>query len=57
MVAVATVMHEHVHQQASEQRQPDQKTEHVRPVLGEQQRAGDDQESDQNPRQGIRVNG
>jgi hypothetical protein len=27
---------------------PDQKTEHVRPVLGEQQRAGDDQESDQN---------
>jgi hypothetical protein len=34
-----------VHQRASEERQPDEKADHMRPVLGEQQRTGSDQKS------------
>jgi len=33
-------MHEHVHQRAQEQSQRDDRFEHVTPVLGEQQDAG-----------------
>jgi hypothetical protein len=44
-----SAMHENVHQGTSEQRQPYQKTKHMRPVLGKEQRAGNDQEADQHP--------
>jgi hypothetical protein len=37
-------MHEHVHQRAQQERQPDEYTQHVGAVLGEQQRAGNDGE-------------
>jgi len=41
------MVHEHMHERTSEERQPDQKTEHMRAVLGEQKRAGDNGESDE----------
>ncbi|CUU17731.1 hypothetical protein CDS [Bradyrhizobium sp.] len=44
MMAVSSV-HEEVHEWAGEERQPEQQPEHVSPVFGEQERAGDDQES------------
>src|SRR6516165_5667449 len=47
MAAVMAVVHEHVHQWASKERQPDEQSEHMCPVLGEQQRAGDNQESNE----------
>jgi hypothetical protein len=39
------MMHEEMHEGASEQRQPYEQTEDVGPVLGEQKRAGDDGKS------------
>jgi hypothetical protein len=42
-----TSMHEHMHERTSQQRKPNEQPEHMRPVLREQQRAGDDQKSDQ----------
>jgi hypothetical protein len=44
-----SAMHENVHQGASEQWQPYQKAENMRPMLGKEQPAGDDQEPDQHP--------
>ena len=41
-------MHEHVHQRAQEKRQPDQYAQDVGAVLREQQRAGSDEEAEQN---------
>ena len=41
------VMHEHMHQRTSEQRQPDEHTENMGAMFGEQQRAGDDGKSDE----------
>ena len=46
MMAVPPV-HEHVHQRASKERQPYEEPEHMRSVLGEQQREGNEQKSDQ----------
>jgi hypothetical protein len=43
-----SAMHEDVHQGTSEQRQPNQQAQHVGLMLGEQQRASDNQETDQN---------
>jgi hypothetical protein len=40
-------MHEHVHKWTRQEWQPNQEPEHMCPVLGEQQRARDDQETDQ----------
>jgi hypothetical protein len=40
-------VHEHVHERASEQREPNQETQDVGPVLSKEKRAGDDEESDQ----------
>ena len=39
------VMHEYMHKRTSEQRQPDEHTEDMGPVLGEQKCAGDDGKS------------
>jgi hypothetical protein len=47
MTAVAA-MHEHVHEWACEQRQPNKDSEDMRAVFSEQERATDDQEPDQN---------
>jgi hypothetical protein len=41
-------MHEHVHERAQQERQPDQHTQDVGAVLREQQRAGNDEEAEQN---------
>lgn len=46
-VATMSMMHEYMHKGTGEQRQPDQHAEDVGPVLGEQQRAGDDGKSDE----------
>jgi hypothetical protein len=46
MMAVPPV-HEHVHQRASKERQPYEEPEHMRSVLGEQQREGNDQKSNE----------
>jgi hypothetical protein len=45
-VTMSTV-HEHVHERASEQRQPDQEAENMCPMLGKQQRTSDDQKPNQ----------
>ncbi|ODM76129.1 hypothetical protein A6X20_30420 [Bradyrhizobium elkanii] len=42
-----TSMHEHMHKRTSEQREPDEKTEHMRSVLSEEKHAGDRQKSGQ----------
>ena len=47
-VTAMPVMHEQMHEGTSEERQPYEQTEDVRAVLGEQQRAGNDSESDEN---------
>jgi hypothetical protein len=49
MAAVTTmsVMHEHMHEEAGKERQPDEHTEDMRPVLGEQERAGDQGEANE----------
>jgi hypothetical protein len=39
------MMHEHMHEGAGEQRQPDQHAEDMGSVLGEQKRTGDDGKS------------
>jgi hypothetical protein len=53
-MTVATV-HEQMHQGTGEQRQPDQHSQHVGLMFGEQQRAGDNQESGQDkPDTGLR---
>jgi hypothetical protein len=41
MMTVSAMMHEDVHQRTGEQRQPNEKSEHVGPMLGEQQNPGD----------------
>jgi len=41
------MMHEYMHKGASEQRQPDEHTEDMGPVLGEQKRACDDGKSNE----------
>jgi len=46
-VPAMPVMHEYMHKRTSEQRQPDEHAEDMRSVLGEQERAGDDEKSDQ----------
>jgi len=46
MSAVSS-MHEHVHSDAAERHQPDQRTKDVRAVLGEQKRTCDDEKTDQ----------
>ena len=45
-VTAMPMMHEHMHEGASEERQPDEHAENMRSVLGEQERAGDDSKSD-----------
>jgi hypothetical protein len=45
-MAAVTAMHEHVHEGASEQRQPDEYSEDVGAVLGKQECAGNDQKPD-----------
>jgi hypothetical protein len=47
-VAVATV-HEEVHQGAGKQQQEGEEAEQMRPMLGEQEKAGNGQETDENP--------
>jgi hypothetical protein len=47
MVAV-TAMHEHVHEGASEQREPDEYSKDVGAVLGKQECAANDQKPDEN---------
>jgi len=42
LVTAVPMMHEYVHKRTGEERQPDQHTEDVRPMLGEQQGTGDD---------------
>jgi hypothetical protein len=46
MTAVSS-MHEQVHERTNEQRQIDERTQEVRPVLGEDKQSGDHQEADQ----------
>jgi hypothetical protein len=46
-VVTMAAVHEHMHERASKKRKPDEQPEHVRPVLGEQQREGNDQKPDQ----------
>jgi hypothetical protein len=46
MVAMSS-MQEEMHQWTGEERKPDQESQHVSPVFGEQQRPGDGQKSDQ----------
>jgi hypothetical protein len=41
-------MHEDMHQRTGEQRQPNQQAQHVGLMLSEQQRASDNQKTDQN---------
>jgi hypothetical protein len=45
MTAMSAV-HEYVHQRAQEKRQPDECTQDMGTVLGEQQRAGNNEKSD-----------
>jgi hypothetical protein len=45
-MTVPTV-HEHVHKRTGQQWEPNQKAEHVRPMFGKEQRAGDKQKPDQ----------
>jgi hypothetical protein len=40
-------MHKQVHERASEEWEPDKDAEHMGAVLGKQERAGNDKESDQ----------
>ena len=40
-VTAMPMMHEYMHKGTSEERQPDEQTENVRPVLGEQECTGD----------------
>lgn len=40
--------HKEMHKSASEERQPDEHTEDMRSVLGEQKHTGDDRESNEN---------
>lgn len=47
-VTAIPMTHEEMHERASEERQPDQHTEDMGSVLGEQKRAGDDSESNEN---------
>jgi hypothetical protein len=47
-MAAVTAMHEHVHERASEQWQPDEYSEDVGAVLGKQECAGNDQKPDEN---------
>ena len=47
VVAAMTVMHEKMHQRASEKRQPDKRTKQMRPVLRPQIDPADRQEGDQ----------
>jgi hypothetical protein len=49
LTAVMTMaaMHEHMHQRAGKKRKPYEQPKHVRSVLGEQQREGNEQKSDQ----------
>ena len=49
MTSVTTVsaVHEYVHQRAEEKRQPDECTQDMGAVLGEQQHPGDNQKADQ----------
>src|SRR6516164_2940478 len=42
-----SAVHEHVHQRAQEKRQPDECTQDMGAVLGEQQHPGDNQKADQ----------
>jgi hypothetical protein len=44
MMAVST-MHEHVHERAGQQRKPNEEPDHMRTVLGKQQRTGNDEKS------------
>jgi len=44
---MAVSVHEEVHERTGEERQPDQQPENVGPVLGEQERAGNGQEAEQ----------
>jgi len=44
-VTAMPMMHEHMHEGAGEERQPDEHTEDMGPVFGKQKRAGDDGES------------
>jgi hypothetical protein len=53
MVAMST-MHEHVHEWASEQREPDQYSKDVGAVLGKQKHAGNDQKPDEDKACGRR---
>jgi hypothetical protein len=39
------MVHEHMHERTGEQRQPDQNTENMGPVLGEQERTSDNGKS------------
>jgi hypothetical protein len=41
-----SAVHKQVHQRAGEQREPDQQSQNMGLVFGEQQRAGDNQKSD-----------
>ena len=47
-VTTMSAVHEYVHQRAQEKRQPDERTQDMGAVLGEQQRAGNDEEAEQN---------
>jgi hypothetical protein len=52
MSGVATVpamsaVHEYVHKRASKEWQPNEETQYVSAVLGEQKRAGNDEKADQ----------
>lgn len=42
-----SVMHEEMHEGTGEERQPDQQAEDMRPMFGEQQRAGDHSEANE----------
>jgi hypothetical protein len=47
-VTTVPAVHEDVHQRAQEKRQPDERTQDMGAVLGEEQRAGNDEEAQQN---------
>jgi hypothetical protein len=47
-VTTMSVMHEHVHQRASEEWQPNENAKDVRAVLGEEQSTSDGKEPEQN---------
>ena len=54
IVAAMPVMHEKMHERAGEQRQPDECTEHMRPMFGEQEGTGDDGKSENSAAREIR---